>query len=557
MWIRSLILLTAADWLIPNHYPPWSTTWNDAVAITGLLSVLLLLTLTTRRIVRVSWQLLVGTALCWIVIASQLATGKLLYAGDALTAALYVGLWLAAVLAGNWMATASNQGNTALDVLAGAWTFAAIASVGIALVQWTGTINLGIYGADLPPDARPFANVGQPNHFCTLSFVGLCGLLWLREKQRVAGAVFWLAAGFLLLGMVMSQSRTGWLQVGLLVAWGLAMRSRAALHISRKQLLALGALFAAGVLLWPLVNDALLLSAGRSLDDQMRAGLRLPYWRDMLDAISRQPWWGYGWQQVGSAQQAVALAHPPLGVYFEHSHDFILDLLLWNGIPIGLLIAGLLAWWALAHVHACRDARAVWMLAAAGGVVTHGLLEYPLEYAYFLIPVGLAMGAVEVFAPTDGKTLRVPRAAVLTFTLVLAAVGVGVVSDYAKVEQNYRIQRFELAHIGTDRVHTPAPKLHLLTQLQAFLQIAHVEPERDMRPEQLDAMHRRVLRFGTQLALRRYAVALALNGHPEEAVQELLILRSMWGERAYAIAKDYVTSLADGPYPELRQLELP
>jgi hypothetical protein len=385
----------------------------------------------------------------------------------------------------------------------------------------------------------------------------LCGLLWLREKRRIAGAAFWLAASFLLLGMVMSQSRTGWLQIGLLVAWGLAMRSRAALHITRKQLLALGALFAAGVLLWPLINEALLLSAGRSLDDQMHAGLRLPYWRAMLDAITRQPWWGYGWQQVGSAQQAVALAHPPLGEYFEHSHDFILDLLLWNGVPIGALIALLLAWWAFAHVRACRDARAVWLLAAAGGVVTHGLLEYPLEYAYFLIPVGLAMGAVEVFAPTGQTALRVPRSVALVFTLLLGAVSVGVVSDYVKVEQNYRTQRFELAHIGTDRVHTPVPKLHLLTQLDAFLQIAHVEPERDMRPEQLAAMHKRALRFGTQLALRRYAVALALNGHPTEAVRELRILRSMWGERAYMIVKAYVASLADGPYPELRRLELP
>lgn len=68
---------------------------------------------------------------------------------------------------------------------------------------------------------------------------------------------------------------------------------------------------------------------------------------------------------------------------------------------------------------------------------------------------------------------------------------------------------------GCEWVHTPVPKLHLLTHLEAFLQIAHVEPERDMRPEQLAAMHRRELRFETQLALRRYAVALALNGRPE------------------------------------------
>ena len=549
--------LTAAAWLVPNHYPPWKAAWSDAVAIAALVALLPLVALRVHAVGRVSWQLPAAALLCCATLLAQLVMGKLLYAGDALMVVLYLGLWLAAVLVGRLMAATSGSRDDSLNALAAAWLFAAILSVGIALVQWTGAVNLSVYGADLPPDARPFANVGQPNHFCTLCFVGLCGLLWLHGKRRVSGAPFWLATSFLLLGMVMSQSRTGWLQIGLLVAWGLAMRSRAALCITRKQLLVLGALFAAGVVLWPLVCDALLLSAGRSLDDQMHAGLRLPYWRDMLDAITRQPWWGYGWQQVGSAQQAVALAHPPLGEYFEHSHDFVLDLLLWNGVPIGLLITALLGWWFIARIRACRDARAVWMLAAAGGIITHGLLEYPLEYAYFLIPVGLAMGAAEVFAPSGGATLRVPRWTALAFTVLLAATSIGVVSDYMKVEQNYRIQRFELARIGTDRVHTPAPKLHLLTQLQAFLQLGHIEPTRNMKPEEIEALRKITLRFGTPRALRRYAVALALNGNEQEGERQLQILGSMWGERAAAPARAYVEALAAGPYPELKRMRLP
>ncbi|MBS0318848.1 MAG: O-antigen ligase C-terminal domain-containing protein, partial [Proteobacteria bacterium] len=287
--------------------------------------------------------------------------------------------------------------------------------------------------------------------------------------------------------------------------------------------------------------------------------LRLPYWREMLDALAREPWWGYGWQQVGAAQQRVASLYPPLGhgVYFDHSHDIVLDLLLWNGIPIGGLIVLLLGWWFVVHIRACRDARAAWLLAAVGGVVVHGLLEYPLEYAYFLIPVGLAMGAVEGFAPAGGAALRVPRWAALVFTLLLATVSVGVASDYMQAEQNYRIQRFELAHIGTDRVHTPAPHLRLLTQLDAFLQIAHTDPKRGMNPTQIEALRRAALRFGSQPALRRYAVALALNGRPAEAAHQLQILRHIWGEQAYREAKAQMTALAANGYPELRELALP
>jgi len=560
------IILTAAAWLVPNHYPPWPAAWSDAVAIIGLLGLLPCAALAAGAAGRVSWRLPLAGALCWAVLLAQLASGKILYAGDALMAALYLGLWLAAVLAGGWMAVASGKGGTrreigqsgdALDALAAAWLFAAIASVGIALVQWTGAIHLGIYGADLPPGARPFANVGQPNNFCTLCFLGLCGLLWLQQRQRVRGTAFWLAAGFLLWGMAMSQSRTGWLQIGLLVLWGLALHARAGLRIAREQLLALGALFAAEVLLWPVACRVLLLPLGRAVGEEMQAGVRLPYWRAMLDAIAREPLWGYGWQQVGAAQERVALAHPVIGVLFDHSHNLLLDLLLWNGIPLGGLIALLLGAWFVLHIRACRDARAAWLLAAVGGVVTHAMLEYPLDYAYFLIPVGLAMGAIEVFAPVHGRTLRVPRGVALGFALLLAAVFAGVASDYVKAEANDRIQRFELAHIGTDRVHTPVPRLRLLTQLEAFLQIAHTDPVPGMTPDQLDALRKAALRFGYPSTLGRYALALALNGQPEAAARELQILRHIWGDKAYAWTRAQFEALAAGQYPQLRAVSLP
>ncbi|TAM38415.1 MAG: hypothetical protein EPN61_13750 [Burkholderiaceae bacterium] len=533
------------------------SAWSDAVAITGLLGLSAVVALRAAGAGRAPWRLPAIVVLCWVVLLAQFVTGKLLYAGDALMAALYLGLWFAAVLAGGRMAAASGGRDNALNALAAAWLFVALLSVGVALVQWTGALDLGIYENGLPPGARPFANVGQPNNFCTLSFLGLCGLLWLRQGQRVRGAAFWLGAVFLLWGMVMTQSRTGWLQIALLVLWGLAMHARAGLRIARAQLLALGALFATGVLLWPVICDALLLTSSRSLDDQMRAGVRLPYWRAMLDAIAREPLWGYGWQQVGAAQQRVALDHPAFGVLFEHSHNLVLDLLLWNGVLLGGLIVALLAWWFVAHIRACRDARAAWLLAAVGGVVVHALLEYPLDYAYFLIPVGLAMGAVEVFAPARGLRLRVPRWAALGFALLLGAVFVGVASDYVKAEANYRIQRFELAHIGTDRVTTPAPHLAVLTQLDAFLQVAHTDPAPGMSAAQLEGLRRVTLRYGFEPELRRYAAALALNGQPAEAARQLQILRRIWGERAYARARQQFEALATGKYPELRKVSLP
>lgn len=551
----SFVALIAVAWLVPNHYLPWLAAWGDALAIVGLLLLLPSIFIGAASGVRVSLQLSGTAVFTSVMLLMQFATGKLLFSGDAAMATIYVSLWLAAVLAGRFLSESIKRRN-GLSALTAAWLFAALLSVGIALVQWTGALSLGIYAADLPPGARPFANLAQPNNFCTLCFLGLCGLLWLYQLRRVNGTVFWLASVYLLLGMVMSQSRTGWLQLGLLIAWGLAMRVRAGLRITRLQLLILGAVFIAGVLLWPAMTDALLLSGGRSLGDQMQAGMRLPYWKAMLDAIWHEPLWGYGWQQVGAAQQRVALDHPAMGDYFEHSHNLVLDLLLWNGLPAGGLIVGVLIWWFIARIRTCRDARVVWLLAAVGGVFTHSLLEFPLEYAYFLIPVGLAMGAVDGFSPVSGPSLRVPRWVVLMFTGLLTALFVWTAVEYLEAEENYRTLRMESARIGVGGLVTPAPKLRLLTQLGAFLEFAHTEATPGMRPEQVDWMRKVSERFGYPSVLFRYALATGLNGQPEVAKQTLARICRIHPPERCLEAREGWTAL-QVRYPQLAGVTVP
>jgi O-antigen ligase len=518
--MRLFIGLTAVAWLIPNHYAPWSSAWGDALAILGLL-MLFPAAMVSGRISngRVSWSLSGIAVLCVVVLWGQLVTGNLLFFGDALMGAFYIGLWLASVLAGSLMAAPASRSDS-LTALTVAWLFVALLSIGIGLVQWTEALSLGIYGAELPPGGRPFGNVAQPNHLCTICFLGLCGLFWLHQQRRVHDAVFWIGATFLLLGMVMTQSRTGWLQIGLLIAWALAMRTRAGLRISRGQLLMLGGLFAAGVALWPIVCDLLLFSPGRSIDDQMQAGIRLPYWLSMLDAIGREPLWGYGWQQIGAAQQRVALDHSGVGVLFEHSHNLVLDLLLWNGVPVGGLIVALLVWWFVAHIRYCRDARVVWLLSSVGGVFTHAMLEFPLEYAYFLIPVGLTMGAIDGLSPSE-RSLALPRWVVLSFTVLLSAVFVATAGEYLKAEENYRVLRMESARIGVDRIETPAPKLLLLTQLGAFLEFARIEAKPGMPAEQVEWMRKVSERFGYPPVMFRYALAAGLNEQPDISQQTL------------------------------------
>ena len=503
------VFLPALGWLLPNHYSPWTSAWLEAVAIAGLLLLLCVLLLRFKGGVRVSWPLVGMATICGVVPLAQFGVGKLYYFGDALLAVFYVGVWFASVIAGR-VACSVQGAKITTSVLCGSWMIVAVISVGIALLQWTEVFDLGIFQMPIPPSERPYANLGQSNNFCTICFLGLCGGFWLYQAQLLGRAAFLVCSSFLSLGMVVSQSRTGVAQVGLLLLLGFTLRNRVGLRASRSLLVLVISVFSLMRVFWPWICEALLLS-GRDIADQMAAGVRIPYWLSMLDAIYRQPWFGYGWQQVGIAQQYVALDHPQIGALFFQSHNFILDLLLWNGIPLGAVALCFLVWWGGARLINCHDALVWSLLAAVGGCFVHALLEYPLQYAYFLIPVGLSMGIIEGQQVQNGGVLY-SRGYIATFCVVLIAAFLGIASEYLKSEEYYRSYRMESARIGFGQLVTPAPELELLTQLGAFFQFSRTEATEGMTDEELTSMRKVSERFGYPSVMFRYALALGLNG---------------------------------------------
>ena len=504
-------------WLLPNHYLPWLSAWQDGLALLLLFSAAALAK--PRAVIPRLWALALGLAACTVVL--QWATGRILFGGDALMVLLYLAaLALAIALGSTLPALTGGPGRTALDSLALGCVLAALASVGIALVQWTGAVSLGIWAADLPPGGRPFGNVAQPNHLCMIGLLGLAAAGVLKQQAIVGNAGFWASTLFLMLGMVMSGSRTGWLQIGFVVVFaGLAGR-RNGLALSRVGATVMGLIFLCGVLAWPQINELLMLQQGRSLSDTTQAGTRALHWAALVDAVWQQPLWGYGWQQVSVAQVRNADTHPFVGEYIEHSHNIVLDLIVWNGLPIGGVLVALLCTWFLSRLWRCRNPVAAWLLMAVGGLGIHGMLEFPLEYAYFLIPLGLFVGAIDTLQPAPGN-VRVPAKALRVTGAVLAGALVWIGTEYLTAEQAQRTLRIESAHIGVPGIQSPPPDLPLLTQLDAFLRFAQTAAREGMSPAEVDRMRKVSERFASPSVMFRYALATGLNGQPERAALTL------------------------------------
>ena len=464
----------------------------------------------------------IATLLVSLVPLAQVAAGQVRYAGDGWMVFAYLAAFALAQLLGQRLAWRWGIADVA-ERLAGLFLVASVLSVGLQIYQWLQLLGLGLFAAGMPPLGTPWANFAQPNHLATALFMGLAGTLYLYERRRIGLMGAACAALFLMAGMAMTGSRTAWIAVGLLVpalAWA---RRRGVVRLPVGLALALGAAFVALLWLWPVVNELMLLAPGRSLTDQARAGPRPLIYAAMFDAVSRHPWVGYGWNQGLVAHVAVLEDHLLRGHLVSSSHNLVLDLMVWNGVPLALLITLGMCVWGWRHWRACRDATQVFLLTAIGGVMVHAMLEYPLSYAYFLLPVGLMVGLLDAAAPPRWQ-LALPRGVAIAAGGVMAALLAVITVEYFEVEANTEVLALEVARIGTHRITSQAPELHLLTQWREYLRVARIEPHPGMSEAELEGMRQVIERFPYSSAMGHYAAANALNGRPEVARRTLVRL---------------------------------
>ncbi len=563
------LALIPAAWLAPNHYPPWVSAWLDGLA----LACLALAALTSRCDAALPrpWAWAAGIALASI--AGQWAAGRILFVGDALMTAVYVGAFALSIAMGASVARpadpslsregaaksfGSAMGRDSPATFALGTLIAAMLSVAIALVQWTDVDLLRLWIAEPPPSGRPFSNLAQPNHFSTAAFLGLVSLALLREAGHIGWAGFWSGGSLMILGMVMSGSRTAWLQAGVAAAMCAALGPRVGLKVRVQHIVVLVAVGAVLQAAWSPLDTWLERRSDRPLEEKLAAGARPAIWRDMFAAVAREPLAGHGWQQIGAAQQSVALDRPPVAAFFEHfdhAHSVVLDLLLWAGVPVGgllILLCGSALWRQVRHLH---DPRAVWLMIGALGIVAHALLEFPLAFAYFLLPLGVMLGMTQVLSP-PGPAGRYPRAWLKVSGAVLAATLAVVSIDYLRAEEDFRLARLETARIGTDRVRAEVPDLLVLTQLESFLRFVRTESRPGMSVEELDLMNRVALRYGFAFVLYRQAVALGLNGRPVEAGRALKLLCHIHSRKRCREAREAWPAMQQR-YQALREVPAP
>ena len=523
-------VLMALAWLLPVHYRPWVTYTGELYAFLALITVSAIYLKQKLIIPKISLPLL-GLSLVPLI---QYGFGQVFFFDKALLCSIFVfGFWLSITLGFN-LAYQSKQAREELFTnLSYLLMAVGAATAFIAVCQW---VNLDAYLPGMHNiksfGGRPYANFAQPNNMATFLLMALLACWYLYEKQKLDSKILSFIAALIVTGVVLGQSRTSWVACLCILFYGAYQYYKGVLSLKWYYVTAWSALFVV-MLIWalplsvtilsPFADSAVASGAGAVELSRRATGdmSRLAIWQQMLHAIMEQPLWGYGWHQTSVAYTLISdYFQGP--VWIRSAHNFVLDFLVWNGLVIGVPFLAYFAYWGLQLLRRVNSVESVIALLMVTVFIVHAMLEFPQNYAYFLLPVGFIIGILQAQAKTQSWSIS-PRFMQVTFVLGVALTAL-VYRDYAtvvpKLNQSMRYEKTPEKITNDDRVY-------LLEEFNRRIEWIRMNPYTRMQQDDITKISEIVLNYPTTYDLFKYAKLLAFNGYEEEAKHQLWLLREL------------------------------
>lgn len=553
-----IFLALIFSWIVPDHFPPWTSFHAEVPAFVASILGLVACWRWNKGVVQLPKVIAIFAVLMLIGVV-QWGSGLVPYSGDILLVAVYLFTFGSAWLWGyHWCKRANlDQLQVGICIFV---VFVGLVTAWQVLAQWLRVEQVfqGWVLHGLPGDARPRANLGQPNQAATILLMANTAVAILHVKERVRNEILWSAASLLGMALVLTRSRTS-LMSSLLLA-GLYVwiwyRNKAISLKPRAVLIWLVLLFFASWAL-PLINGASTV-IGNDHYQMAAVGTRPLIWKQLTSALLESPWVGFGWLQVATAQQVGALEYPGTEQTI-YSHNILLDSLIYLGVPCAsllLIVSAVWAWRRLRFLFQSEKKLPVLLLLIP--FLVHSLLEFPHAYAYFLVLVGLLLGLFDRVTEGTGVLVFFTRRKIFLTVIVLwSTLLLATGYEYALVEEDFRINRFENRKLGTTPPDYVPPRIFLLTQLSEVLQAMRLRATPHMASADVDLLVRVSNRYSWAQMHFRTALALGLNNRHAEATLQLRVIKALFAEDIYVEAKENYLRLQVEKYPELAQVVIP
>lgn len=504
-------LLLSLAWLIPNHVLPWLGFHGDAWIAIVLSTVALVFCIRTKFKFDPGTVSYFGMALSVIPLV-QFFWGQILFFGTAWINFIY--LFAFAVVIGVAAAWRRRGDSGLLDLLLWAIIIAAVISVFMQGVQLLRLDYLSEWILRSPP-SRQFANLAQPNHLSSLLLMALIAVLWFVIRNKIHPYIGLPVALFLMFGVTLTESRTAWLVMAFLLS---LMMWRRNVFNDRKPVYVMATIAVLFTLMVLNLDDLYQLLDLDQEGGQIRSVAKDPRWHAwgiFFKAAMLHPLAGYGFGQNAIAQFAALDSNIILGGSYLQSHNLFLDLILWIGLPAGIFLSLMLLRILLAEIFRVDSIERMVLLGLIGVLGLHSMLEYPLHYAYFLLPFGVFIGTVAGQGLPDNKSVGPSYSGAVAVIFCVVALFV-TVSDYLKVERHFYGLRFELKKISTEIPRSP-PDVLALSQWRENIRVSRFDVERLIHENDILLLKNVTTAMPSAFLMSKLATALAVSGAKDEA----------------------------------------
>jgi O-antigen ligase len=256
---------------------------------------------------------------------------------------------------------------------------------------------------------------------------------------------------------------------------------------------------------------------------------RLQLWRDVLALISQNPWAGIGFGQLEFFRSFSDLPNAMKTIHVN-AHMLPLQIAVEYGLPVAGLFFGLLAFGFFKAGKAWRDPVGNFALANIVMILLHSMTEFPLWYAFILLPFAFLLGlylasgrAGALQEPTSPQGLATFRR---MYTYAALAVVGGIVLSVAHYLPTIAMYVLHSKDITREDRLATANRAFLYKHWIVYNAIGGTSlADISQHPELLALFDKSSRFYMNEFNMAQYALALAENGEDAKAARVVFALR--------------------------------
>lgn len=526
-------VLLGISYLVPLHYNPWLTFLSEILVFSSCC--FFFLSFYKEKIVLP--KILIPIFLLSLLPLIQYSLGKVYFFSNAIINSTYL-ITLFFVIIITYNIIYKNEYKKTSFFVNLNWIFILIGFINtyFSICQW---LNIEFNMVFITPlvGSRPFANFAQPNNMATFQIISFLSLIYLYLKQKVNLYIFFFLTIIFIFSIALTQSRTAFVAFMSLFLVLVFFRKIVQIKLLVYFFLSVIVYFFLSIYLVNISNfiskkfGLNTVNISSSIERGISSSGRIDFWIQMFYAILERPWFGYGWNQTALAQYQ-NMDKYPISVWITSSHNLLVDIIVWCGIPIGIsfiLYCVYLIFRSILKIKKIEELFAFCMILT---FLVHSMLEYPLHYAYFLIPFGVFWGII-LSANSTLKFYTFSFRYLGVYTLFLMAGLLLVWKDYLLyTEENHRAIDHSL--YASNIEFQQKRDLYILDELNFRLYWIALDPKQKLSKEEIEAIEKMVSLYLTHFDLYKYAKILAYNGYENKARYHLQLIKQLYDvERSY------------------------